>query len=168
MFLQVKVKKKTFSVVFLGFVRMEKINCPVVNCNLSFTRRFNLNRHFEKSHGKHNWKQTLQKKPVKKEIIKDGKKYNDKHVDLNLYIDAPENIIQTTVKLSPTIMMMSKMIEVNDEKKGLTCNMAALVITRKLKNGNKFEFNLPLSMACEINLAIDFIMQKNKKFFKTF
>jgi len=111
MFLRTKVKKKPFSVVFLGFVRMEKIKCPVVNCNLSFTRQFNLNRHFEKSHLKQVWKQTFKKKPVKKEvkvkkeIIKEGKKYNDKHVDLNLYNNAPENIIQTTVKLSPTIMM---------------------------------------------------------------
>jgi len=34
-------------------------------------------------------------------IIKEGKKYIDKHVDLNLYNNAQENIIQTAVKLSP-------------------------------------------------------------------
>jgi len=29
---------------------MERIKCPAVNCNLSFTRTFNLNRHFERYH----------------------------------------------------------------------------------------------------------------------
>jgi len=29
---------------------MERIKCPAVNCNLSFTRQFNLNRHFERYH----------------------------------------------------------------------------------------------------------------------
>jgi len=97
--------------------------------------------------------------------VKEGKKYNDKNVDFNLYNEAPENIIETKVKLSSNVMMMSKMIEATGEAKGLTYDMAALVIVRRLKNGDKFEFNLPLNLAANIKTAIDYIMQKNRHFF---
>lgn len=101
----------------------------------------------------------------KREGKKTEKRYNDKNVDYNLYNEAPENIVETKVKLNSTCMLMCKMIEANGEAKGLTYDMAALVIARKLKNGGIFEFTLPLNLAPHIMTGIDLIMSKNSQFF---
>lgn len=96
---------------------------------------------------------------------RNGKKYNDNNVHYNLYNEAPENIVECRVKISSSCLITSKMIEANGETKGLTYDMAALVICRKMKNGDMFEFTLPLNLAPAICQGIGLIMKENKQFF---
>jgi hypothetical protein len=108
-----------------------------------------------------------------KTIKKDGKdvkeekmvqKYNDKNVSHNLCHEAPENIIPTSVKISSNVMLMSKTVEA-PESKGLTYEYAALTFARRQKNGQPFEFHLPLGLAPTIIEGIQLIMKDNAKFF---
>lgn len=106
------------------------------------------------------------KKPDGKEV-KDEKnipKYNDKNVSHNLCHEAPENIIPTSVKISSNVMLMSKTVEA-PESKGLTYEYAALTFARRQKNGQPFEFHLPLNLAPTIIEGIQLIMKDNAKFF---
>ena len=103
--------------------------------------------------------------PSKKNGTGSVKKYNDNNIHYNLYNEAPENIVECRVKLTSSCLITSRMIEANGEVKGLTYDMAALVICRKMKNGSVFEFTLPLSLAPSICQAIGFIMKENKQFF---
>lgn len=93
-------------------------------------------------------------------------RYNDKNVDYNLYNEAPENIVTTKIKLSNTCMIVCKTIEANGDAKGLTYDMAAMVICRKLKNGDMFEFTLPLNLAPNLKTAMELIMSENERFFE--
>ena len=107
------------------------------------------------------------KKKEKEEKVdeKAGKRYNDSNAKYNLYHEAPENIVECKVKVSSSCYIMSKMIEANGETKGLTYDMASLVICRKMKNGNVFEFTLPLNIAPHIRTAISYLMKENTHFF---
>lgn len=105
-------------------------------------------------------------KEEKKEKKKYEKRYNDKNVDYNLYNEAPENIVTTKIKLSNTCMIVCKTIEANGDSKGLTYDMAAMVICRKLRTGDMFEFTLPLNLAPNLKTAMELIMAENERFFE--
>lgn len=124
----------------------------------------------EKKDGNKNKKEKTAKK-IKKTDSKDDKeekivsKYNDKNVNYNLFNEAPENIIQTSIKIASNVMMMSKNVEAPGETKGLTYEYAALSFVRRQKNGLPFEFHLPLALAPTIIEGIKLIMKDNSKFF---
>lgn len=150
-----KTNKKTKLITSAATSQHSNIVVPTSNTNLDFQDSAMTDKSEEQD-----------EKDEKKDGKKIEKKYNDKNVDFNLYNEAPENIVNTKVKVSSTCMIISKMIEANGEAKGLTYDMAALVIARKLKNGGIFEFTLPLNLAPNIVQALTLIMEKNKHFFE--
>lgn len=107
-------------------------------------------------------------KSVKKDDTlqkKESPLFNDKNADLNLFLDAPENVIPRKVKLSSNILLSCKMISPEGKNNTLNFDYAAMIFHRKIKEDKSFEFNLPLSLAPKIIEGIQFLIKENPNFF---
>lgn len=97
---------------------------------------------------------------AKREAIR----FNDKNVDCNLYENDPCNVIRKTIKISGSVLLTCRNIDAS-EGKSLGYDYAALTFQRKTKNGNVFEFALPLGTLPNIITGLKLIMKENPKFF---
>lgn len=108
----------------------------------------------------------VEKTDESKKSLNSGVEFNDKHVDYNLYNEAPEHIKNLKIKISSNVIMLCRMIEATgNTSQGLTYDYAALSFVRQSKNGKAYEFNLPLNLAPSILKGITFIIKQNPKFF---
>lgn len=94
--------------------------------------------------------------------------FNDKNLDYNLYRNDPENVVAKRIKVSNSVLICCKMIDIssaNASGTALAYDYAALTIQKKVKDQKAFEFNLPLSLAPNIIEALKLIIKDNPKFF---
>ena len=98
---------------------------------------------------------------------KDYPDFSDKNVDVNLYNDDPQTVIQKRIKVSDNIVVSCKMIAVN-QRQANGFEYAAIVFARKGRADKAFEYNLPLSLAPKVIAALNIIVNENPKFFQSY
>lgn len=88
-------------------------------------------------------------------------------VDKNLFVEDPNNIVQKTVQINPTLKMTCKMISGANAStsKVQYPDWAALIFQKKMKEDKCFEFNINLKDAPKIIEGLKFIIEENKTFF---
>ena len=90
-------------------------------------------------------------------------------VDFNLHTEDPNNIVQKTVQISPTLKLTCKMLQGTTISSGKVTypDWAALIFQKKIKEDKSFEFNISLRDAPKIIEGLQFIINENKTFFKS-
>ena len=89
--------------------------------------------------------------------------FEEKNVDYNFEKNSPSNIVQRRCKIASNIIISCKNVEIIQN--GQTLDIASLSFSRKTKNGKAFDYNMPLSLAPTVIIAIQAIINDNAKFF---
>jgi hypothetical protein len=90
--------------------------------------------------------------------------FSEKNLDYNLYQSDPNFILQKKMRISRGLYLSCKMISVNVKQQD-GFDYAALVFSKKMKNGKAFEFNINLEDSPNLIEGIKLIMRDNAKFF---
>ena len=111
----------------------------------------------------------LNNKSSKKERKKDSNvvsnsKFTDRFVHVNLYNEAPDNVVPKTIMLNNSLLL-SCQLQCADPGRNLNFDYAGLTITRKIKDDKCFDFNMPLNVAPTLIKALNLIIKENKRFF---
>ena len=107
-------------------------------------------------------------------VINKGKQepkmFNDRNVDLDLFNSDPNNVISQKIKVSNTLIVTCRNIDATENARnaGFANDYAALTFQRKVgKDEKMFEFVIPLHVAPAIKKAIEHIIEKNPKYFRS-
>ena len=101
------------------------------------------------------------KKPKKESPI-----FNDKKIDLNLFDNDPENVVEKRIILNKSTILMCKNTEASTAGNAPNFDFAALVFQKKTKDSRAFEFTLPMSLTGRLIEGLQYIVKENPKFFK--
>ena len=93
--------------------------------------------------------------------------FSDKNVDFNLYHDDPQKVNLKRIKISDSVIVSCKMIQVN-QRQSNSFEYPAIVFARKGRTDKAFEYNLPLNLAPKVIAALNIIVKENPKFFQSF
>ena len=91
--------------------------------------------------------------------------FSDKNVDVDLYHEDTQRVIQKRIKITDNIIVSCKMISVN-QRQANGFEYAGLVFARKGRADKAFEYNLPLNLTPKIIAALNIIVTENPKFFQ--
>lgn len=91
--------------------------------------------------------------------------FNDKNVDVNLFNEAPQNIVERKIKLSNNLILQCHVIDGSEIKAAYNNDFPALTFVKKVKDGKAFQFSIPLNLGPTIQNAIQIMVTSNPQFF---
>lgn len=92
--------------------------------------------------------------------------FNDKNVDVNLYNEAPQNIIEKIVKINQGLLMKCHVVDASEMKGNYNnSDFSALTFVKRIKDGKAFNFSIPLNLGPVIQDAIQVFVSSNPRFF---